>query len=75
MPLWIEWPGEHPSDALPASGVALESITVGGVASVLAASLGSLVHRGGSASPLTAVLDGPRGRVTLAAPPAAPVSA
>ena len=32
MPLWIEWAGEHPGDALPASGVAIESLEVGGIA-------------------------------------------
>ena len=73
MPLWIQWAGEHPSDALPASGVAIESLVVGGIADELAAHLGSLVQRSvSSSSPLSAVLIAPRGRVTLAAPPPPP---
>ena len=37
MPLWIQWSGEHPSDALPASGIAIESLEVGAIAHELAA--------------------------------------
>jgi hypothetical protein len=68
MPLWIQWSGEHPSDALPASGVAIESLEVGGIARELAARLGSLVGRADSSLPLSALLTGPRGRVTLDSP-------
>jgi hypothetical protein len=74
MPLWIQWSGEHPSDSLPASGIAIESFEVGGIAGELAARLGSLVRRADSPSPVTAVLSGPRGRVTLTSPPP-PISA
>ena len=75
MPLWIQWSGEHPSDALPASGIAIESLEVGGITHELAAQLGSLARRADSSSPLSAVLIGPRGRVTLTAPASAPLSA
>jgi hypothetical protein len=74
MPLWIQWSGEHPSEALPASGIAIESIEVGGIARELAAQLGALVGRTDSSSPLSAALIGPRGRVTLATPVLATVS-
>jgi hypothetical protein len=69
MPLWIQWAGDHPSEALPASGVAIESLAVGGITRELAAHLGPLAQRGGASAPLSAVLIGPRGRVTLAAAP------
>lgn len=68
MPLWIQWASEHPAHSLPASGVAIESLEVGGIANELAARLGSLVRRADSSSPLTAVLAGRRGRVTLTSP-------
>ena len=74
MPLWIQWSGEHPSEALPASGIAIKSVDVGGITAELAAQLGSLVGRADSSSPLRAVLVGPRGPVTLTSPPLAPVS-
>ena len=75
MPLWIQWSGEHPSGALPMSGVAIESIEVGGITQELGARLGSLARRVDSSSPLSAVLTGPRGSVTLAAPAPASLSA
>ena len=50
MPLWIQWSGEHPSDALPTSGIAIESLEVGAIARELAARLGSLVRRIDSSS-------------------------
>ncbi len=68
MPLWIQWSGEHPSDVLPASGVAIESLQVGGIATELAAHLRHLAEAGEPSSPLRAVLVGPRGRVALTAP-------
>jgi len=75
MPLWIQWSGEHPSDSLPASGVAIESFEIAGVPGLLAARLGSLVRRADSPSPLTATLIGPRGRVTLTSPtPSSPAA-
>jgi len=69
MPLWIEWSGVHPSDALPASGIVIESLAVGGIAAVLAEQLGPLIRGVDSSTPLSAVLNGPRGVVTLASPP------
>jgi hypothetical protein len=68
MPLWIEWSGEHPGDALAASGIAIESLEVGGITPELVAHLGSMARRADSLSPLSAVLIGPRGRVTLTSP-------
>ena len=68
MPLWIQWAAEHPSEALPASGVAIESIEVGGITRELAAQIGSLVGGSDSSSSLSATLIGPGGRVTLASP-------
>jgi hypothetical protein len=68
MPLWIQWSGEHPGDALPASGITIESLEVSGISDALAAWLGSLADRADSSSPLSAVLIGPRGRVTLTSP-------
>ena len=75
MPLWIQRSGEHPSDALPASGVAIESLEVGGITRELAARLGSLARRADSSSPLSAVLMGRRGRVPLTSPAPTPLSA
>ena len=75
MPLWIQWSGEHPSGALPVSGVAIESIEVGGITQELAARLGSLARQADSSAPLSAVLIGPRGRVTLTSPASTPFSA
>jgi len=76
MPLWIQWSGEHPGDALPASGVAIESLEVSAIAPELAARLGPIVQHGSAASPLRAMLIGPRGRVALESPvPARPLGA
>jgi hypothetical protein len=68
MPLWIQWASEHPALSLPASGVAIELLEVGGIAKELAARLGSLVRRADSSSRLAAVLVGPRGSVSLTVP-------
>jgi len=68
MPLWIEWADVHPSDALPGSSITIDSLAIGGIAPDLAARLGSLIRCADSSSPLTAVLRGPRGRVTLTSP-------
>jgi hypothetical protein len=67
VPLLIEWSGVHPTDSLPTSGVALESLQIGGVAPELAARLGVVASARGDVPPLLAVLAGSRGRVTLAA--------
>jgi len=68
MPLWIQWAGVHPSDALPASGIAIEALDVGGIADPLAEQLGPLIRGADASSPLAAVLNGPRGAVTLTSP-------
>jgi hypothetical protein len=68
VPLLIEWGDAHPVDALPASGVGLESLVLGGVATGLATRLGVAGAASASAAPLLAVLAGPRGHVTLVAP-------
>lgn len=62
-PLLIEWGAEHPCDRLPASGVALERISIGGDAA-LASLLGVTAATAGS-PPLAVSLDTPRGRVEL----------
>ena len=71
VPLPIEWGDVHPTDALPAGDVGLESLVLGGVASELAAGLGAVGASDAAAPPLVAVFTTPRGRVTPAAPTAA----
>lgn len=70
VPTLIEWGADHPCDALPASGVALERIEIARVEASFAAALG--VDSGedpqeGRAA-LVAVLRTPRGHVELASP-------
>jgi hypothetical protein len=66
VPMLIEWGGAHPTDALPARAVGLDSLVLGGVAGELAAWLGVTVAA--EAPPLVAELVTPRGRVTFSAP-------
>ena len=66
VPLLIEWAGEHPTESLPPSGVALESVRVGGTIALPASRLG-VSAAAADAAPLTAVLACPRGRVELVA--------
>jgi len=68
VPLLIEWGEVHPADSLPARGVGVESLQIGGVSRALAMQLGVAHQAAGNAPPLSTVLVGPRGRVTLAAP-------
>lgn len=65
LPTLIEWQGMHPTDHLPASGVALQSLVLGGLpdAVVQALALQGVAHTSGAA--LRAVLDTPRGVVEL----------
>jgi hypothetical protein len=65
LPTLIEWLGMHPTDHLPASGVALQSLALGGLpaAAVQALDLQGVAAVDGAA--LQAVLDTPRGRVVL----------
>jgi hypothetical protein len=68
VPLLIGWGAGHPTETLPASGVSLHSLEIGGVGETLAASLG-VDWDGANGPPLTAVLRAPRGDVELTAPP------
>jgi Glyoxalase-like domain len=68
VPLLIEWAGAHPVDALPASGIGLESLELGGVTRELAMRLGATASASAAAPSLRAVLSSPRGRVTLTVP-------
>jgi hypothetical protein len=65
IPLLIEWGLAHPCDALPASGVSVERIEIGGVSAAVAASLGVAAAPSRSAPPLAVSLATPRGRVEL----------
>lgn len=67
VPLLIAWGEEHPTESLPASGVEIESLRIGGVAERIAAMLGAAPH-GVEAPPLAVTLRGPLGSVVLAAP-------
>ena len=69
VPLLIEWGGVHPTDSLPASGVTLERIEIGGVrrtAMLFAPQRRRRLGRGRGRRLLGAVLSPPRGRVDLA---------
>ena len=65
LPTLIEWLGMHPTDHLPPSGVALQSLTLGGLpdAAVQVLALQGVAFTPGAA--LRAVLDTPRGAVEL----------
>ncbi len=65
LPTLIEWLGMHPTDHLPASGVALQSLALSGLPD---AALQALALQGVACTPgaaLRAVLDTPRGAVEL----------
>ena len=65
LPTLIEWLGMHPTDHLPASGVALQSLALSGLPD---AALQALTLQGVACTPgaaLRAVLDTPRGAVEL----------
>ena len=66
-PALIEWHGAHPGDALPASGVVLESMCVGGWPDAPAVWLPATIANDSSpgAAPISVRLSGPRGSVTL----------
>jgi hypothetical protein len=65
LPTLIEWQGMHPTDHLPASGVALQSLVLGGLpdAVVQALALQGVAHTPGAS--LRALLDTPSGPVEL----------
>ncbi len=67
MPLWIQWSSGHPTDVLPASGVAIESLQVGGLAPALAGHVRQVAACTATDSALRAFLIGPRGPVVLTA--------
>ena len=66
-PALIEWGTVHPTDAMDETGVALLTLRLSGWPEALAALLPDSIVRDESARapPLTAVLSGPRGAVTL----------
>ena len=66
VPLLIEWGAAHPCDRLPASGVSVARIALGGVDRGVAERLGVATAAAGS-PPLSIWLDTPRGRVELVA--------
>jgi Glyoxalase-like domain len=63
LPTLIEWGERHPAAAMPASGVTLRSLTLRGVPRALAPPATAVAANAGPA--LEAVLDTPRGAVTL----------
>ena len=71
LPTLIQWEGRHPAQAMPDSGVTLRSLTLRGLPERAAEVLGlqdvEVDHRAPtlSAPALTAVLQTPRGEVTL----------
>lgn len=69
-PTLIQWGDVHPADGMPASGITLESIAVGGLPSALAAHLPASVgiDPQANAAPFTVTLSTPRGRVDLISP-------
>jgi hypothetical protein len=75
LPLWIEWGAEHPSDSLPPSGVTIESVQIGRAVPRLVGRLADAALAGDASAPFGATLGSSRGRVVLAAPPPAPLSA
>ena len=73
-PALIEWGAAHPTDALGDSGVALQAMCIGGwpgTLTALAALLPGAIERDAApaAAPITIVLAGPRGPVTLTSNP------
>ena len=66
VPPLIEWGAAHPCDRLPASGVSVARIALGGVDRGVAEMLGVATAAAGS-PPLSVALDTPRGRVELVA--------
>lgn len=66
LPLLIEWGDVHPCDRLPASGVSIAAIGLGGVDRAVVERLGATAGSAGS-PPLTVTLDTARGRVELIA--------
>lgn len=70
LPTLIEWQGAHPAAAMPASGVTLRSLALGGLPQPVreALALDGVEMADPAAPALRAVLDTPRGLVTLESP-------
>ncbi|MBI3369999.1 MAG: VOC family protein, partial [Burkholderiales bacterium] len=67
LPTLIEWQGRHPADAMPASGLALQALTQGGLPPRVASVLRLRFIDNAAPDRLQAVIDTPRGPVTLTA--------
>jgi len=65
LPTLIEWSGMHPTDHLPPGGVALQSMTLGGLPAAAVQALALHGIATGSGAALRAVLDTPRGCIEL----------
>ncbi len=72
VPLLIQWGDVHPCDALPARGLSIERIELGGVPAELAGRLGVEAATSTDAVSLSAVLSTPKGTVRLDSPAADP---
>jgi len=69
LPTLIEWSGRHPADAMPASGLVLNHLAMGGLPPAVSDLLRLRGVQSAATPGLTAVLSGPRGTVTLSSPP------
>jgi hypothetical protein len=74
LPTLIEWGNVHPVDTLPASGVALDGLVLGGLPDAVLAQLPPGVQHSPDpqAAPIVATLHTPRGRVVLSSPKSVP---
>jgi hypothetical protein len=74
LPTLIEWGETHPTDAMPASGVALDGMVLGGMPAALHARLphGVQASSDRQAASIVATLRTPRGLVSLRSPTSAP---
>ncbi len=67
LPTLIEWGDRHPADAMPASGVTLQALTLRGLPPAVVAALDfqGIAFAGGDGPALTACLHTPRGPIDL----------
>jgi hypothetical protein len=65
LPTLIEWGGVHPADTLPANGVVLESLALGGLPPEVMAQLPPGVTQLAGGAAMLASLSTPRGKVSL----------
>lgn len=68
LPTLIQWQGRHPSEHLPAIGVSLRALTIGGLAAPVRQLLATAGVAHAEAPALRAVLATPKGDVTLETP-------